>query len=43
MAISCIIDVVLPDIANAFQIWSLLTGYEELAGEVEPNGNGEIF
>ena len=33
---------VLLDIANFFQIWSTLAGYEELAGKFEPIRNGEI-
>ena len=33
---SCIIDVILLDIANFFQIWSTLAGFEELARGFEP-------
>ena len=29
------------DIANTFQIWSMLAGYEELAKTFEPVRNGE--
>ena len=28
---------------NVFQIWWMLAGYEELAGEFEPIRGGEIF
>ena len=41
-AISCSIDVILPDIPNTFQIWSTLANYEELIGEFGPIRNGEI-
>ena len=29
--------------ANAFLIWSMLAGYTELAGEIKPVRNREIF
>ena len=31
------------DIANVFQIWSKLAGYEELAVRFEPIRKGEVF
>ena len=36
------IDVILPDIANTFQIWLTLVGYEELTGGLVAIRNGEI-
>ena len=38
----CTIDVTVPDIANVFQIWSTLAGYEEIAVLREPITNVEI-
>ena len=36
------IDVILPDIANAFQIWLTLSGYEKLTAGFVATRNGEI-
>lgn len=33
--LTCVIDVMLPDVANVLQIWSTLAGVEELAGGFE--------
>ena len=41
--IARIIDVILPKMENIFEIWSMLAGYEELAGKFEPIREGEIF
>ena len=43
LVIARIIDVILPKMENIFQIWSMLAGYEELAGKFEPIREGEIF
>ena len=41
LLISCTIDVSSLFIANVFQIWSTLAGYEELAGVTEPQTETE--
>ena len=41
LLISCTIDVISLFIANVFQIWSTLAGYEELAGVTEPQTETE--
>ena len=40
---ACTTDVILPDIAIVFQIWSTLAGNEGLAGGFEPIRNEEMF
>ena len=41
LLISCTINVISLFIANVFQIWSTLAGYEELAGVTEPQTETE--
>ena len=41
LLISCTIDIISLFIAKVFQIWSLLAGYEELAGVTEPQTETE--
>ena len=43
LVIACTIDIISPDIANVFQIWSTLAGSDELAEIFEPIRNGEIL
>ena len=43
VVIACNNDVVLPNIAKVFQIWSTLAVFEEIAGGFEQVGNGEYF
>ena len=43
LVIACDNDVLLPDIAKVFQIWSTLAVFEEIAGGFEQIGNGEYF
>ena len=38
----CTVDVTVPDIANFFQIWSTLAGYEEITVGFEPITNVEM-
>ena len=38
----CTVDVTVPDIANFFQIWATLAGYEEINVGFEPITNVEM-
>ena len=43
LVIACTIDVILPKMERFFQIWSMLAGYEELAGDLSQSEAEKYF